>query len=539
VTGDRYHELNRLIAHRALSDGRIVRVKVWRLDGTIVFSDDLSIVGKRFPDPEEFGEIGRGATVSSVSDLSAAESASERQLAVKLFETYVPLEFTAPNRVVGAIELYQSYEYVQADIDKVLRTVAIAFGGGLAALYVVMMPIVFGAARRLRDRNERLTEQAAELQHAEAKYRALVEPLPAIVYAAEFDEAGKWLYVSPQIERILGFTPEEWTNDPTLFDVQLHPEDVERYREAESEGRRAGAQFGLEYRMLAKDGEVVWFRDDAVVIRDHTGRPRFQQGVMFDVTESKRAEEALRGALELEQEAAERLRALDQMRNSFLQAVSHELRTPLTSVLGFALTLRRGDLELSPDEREEMLDRLAANARKLERLLSDLLDMDRIARGVLEPKLGHVDVGDLARRVARDTDVGERRVSVDPPSVFVVADGAKVERIVENLLVNAARHTPEGTTIWMRVDPVAEGVVLVVEDDGPGVPDDLKRTVFEPFHQGARVNKHHPGTGIGLSLVADFARLHGGRAWVEDRPGGGASFHVFLPSAAVPIAAAS
>src|SRR5438874_8398888 len=186
-----------------------------------------------------------------------------------------------------------------------------------------------------------------------------------------------------------------------------------------------------------------------------------------------------------------------------------------------------------------MLDRLAANAHKLERLLSDLLDMDRIARGVLEPKLGHVDIGDLTRRVARDTDVGDRRVTVDSRSVFVIADGAKIERIVENLLVNAARHTPEGTSIWMRVEPEAQGVVLVVEDDGPGVPDDLKRTVFEPFRQGTRINTHHPGTGIGLSLVADFARLHGGEAWVEDRSGGGASFHVFLPSAAVPMAAAS
>ncbi len=539
VTGSRYRQLESMILRRVLSDGRIVRIKVWRLDGTIVFSDDPDAVGSVFPQGDEFVEVGRGDTVSNVSSLADPENVTEHGLGDKLFETYVPIRFVPSPRVVGAIEIYQSYEYVQTEIDQMLRTVALVFSVGLAALYLVMLPIVLATARRLRERNERLTAQAAELQQAEAKYRALVEPLPAIVYAAEFEAAGQWLYVSPQIERILGFTPEEWMEDPTLFDQQLHPDDVTRYRDVEAEGRSSEAPFAIEYRMLARDGRVVWFRDDSVVIRDSSGRPRFQQGVMFDITESKRAEDALRGALELEQEATERLRALDQMRNSFLQAVSHELRTPLTSVLGFALTLRRGDLDLSPEERDEMLDRLAANARKLERLLSDLLDMDRIARGVLEPKLGPVDIGKLASRVAQETDVGERTLVMEVRSRVLVADGAKVERIIENLLVNAVRHTPERTSIWVRVEPEADGVVLIVEDDGPGIPDDLKGEVFQPFRQGARINDHHPGTGIGLSLVADFAGLHGGRAWVEDRTGGGASFRVFLPTAAVALGAVS
>jgi PAS domain S-box-containing protein len=516
-----------------------VRVKLWRLDGTILFSDDPTIVGTRFGEADDMKRVALGAVLSDVSDLGAPENAGDRQLGSKLFETYVPFRATAGGPVLGAIEIYQGYGYVQDEIDHLLRTLAVVFGGGLAALYLVLMPIVVAAARRLGERNERLSRQAAELREAEAKYRALVEPLPAIVYAAEFEEGGEWLYVSPQIEQILGFTPEEWMADPTLFDRQLHADDLERYRDAEAAGRREGTQLGTEYRMLAKDGHVVWFRDDAVVICDDAGRPRFQQGVMFDVTESKRAEDALRGALELEQEAGERLRSLDQMRNSFLAAVSHELRTPLTAVLGFALTLRNPEVELSPQERDEMLDRLVANARKLERLLTDLLDMDRISRGVLEPKLGHVDLGELARRVVDETDVGSRMLDVDVVPVTVVADGAKVERIVENLVVNASRHTPEGSRIWLRIGRLDGGILVTVEDDGAGVPDDLKDAVFLPFQQGRKVSDHQPGTGIGLSLVEDFARLHGGRAWVEDRRGGGASFKVFLPAPALSVPMAS
>jgi signal transduction histidine kinase len=111
-------------------------------------------------------------------------------------------------------------------------------------------------------------------------------------------------------------------------------------------------------------------------------------------------------------------------------------------------------------------------------------------------------------------------------------DAAKVERIVENLVANAVRHTPEGSSLWVRVQRSDDGVTIVVEDEGPGVPPDLREAVFEPFRQGpAKESVHSPGVGVGLSLVARFAELHGGRAWVEERPGGGASFRVFLPAA--------
>ena len=109
-------------------------------------------------------------------------------------------------------------------------------------------------------------------------------------------------------------------------------------------------------------------------------------------------------------------------------------------------------------------------------------------------------------------------------------DIAKVERIVENLLANAVRHAPATTTIWIRVQRAPDGVVIAVEDDGPGVPDELRETIFEPFRQGPDAPEHSPGVGVGLTLVRRFAELMGGRAWVQGREGGGASFRVFLPA---------
>jgi signal transduction histidine kinase len=106
----------------------------------------------------------------------------------------------------------------------------------------------------------------------------------------------------------------------------------------------------------------------------------------------------------------------------------------------------------------------------------------------------------------------------------------KVERIVENLLVNAARHTPSHARIWIRVRPNDRGAILTVEDDGPGLAPEDRERVFGPFERGVSAAAHAPGSGIGLTLVARFAELHGGRAWAEEREGGGASFLVWLPS---------
>jgi PAS domain S-box-containing protein len=280
---------------------------------------------------------------------------------------------------------------------------------------------------------------------------------------------------------------------------------------------------------------VALRRDGTTFIGELMGRPIEYQGrkarvtAIRDVTQRREVEEALRGALRREQDAAERLRALDEMKNQFLAAVSHELRTPLSSVIGFASTLAQARVNLTEEERQVMLGRLVANARKLDRLLSDLLDLDRLARGIVEPSRRPTDVADLAGQLAEDIDMAGRPLHVEAEAAVANVDPAKVERIMENLLANAVRHTPAGTPVWLKARREAGGVSIVVEDAGPGVPPEERHVIFNPFDRGSTTPMHSPGTGIGLSLVARFAELHGGRAWVEERPGGGSSFRVFLP----------
>jgi two-component system, OmpR family, sensor histidine kinase KdpD len=125
--------------------------------------------------------------------------------------------------------------------------------------------------------------------------------------------------------------------------------------------------------------------------------------------------------------------------------------------------------------------------------------------------------------------VAGRELSIEVEDVIVEVDAAMVERIVENLLANAVRHTPPESRIWIRVRSEAGGGVVVVEDDGPGVPPEQRLEIFEPFHQASAQNDSG-GVGVGLALVARFAELQGGRAWVEEGEHGGASFRVWLPA---------
>jgi hypothetical protein len=158
-------------------------------------------------------------------------------------------------------------------------------------------------------------------------------------------------------------------------------------------------------------------------------------------------------------------------------------------------------------------------------MVKDLLDLEKLADGSMGISRQPVELAPLVQRMVREADyVGERSINVGVPGLTVNVDPAKIERIIENLLANAANHTPPGTEVWIGASLDADHLLLRVEDSGPGIPPQERESVFAAFAPGDLSS----GSGVGLNLVARLAELHGGRAWVEEREGGGASFRVLI-----------
>jgi PAS domain S-box-containing protein len=286
-----------------------VRVKLWSPDGVVTYSNDPSQIGMLTLEPTDLARVLMGEQLLETTDLQGESPRDRKQ---KVLEAFVPVRLRGSNEPVGALELHEDYSVLAADVRETVIPVAIVLAIALVLLYGALFPILRQVTSALATRNRRLTEQSEalqqtlaareqterRLQEAEASYRALVEQLPLVTYIDELNESSSAIYMSPQIEPILGYSPEEWTADPDLFPKLLHPEDRERVLEEHRRGYRDGDSFSSEYRLVAKDGRAVWFHDEVMVVTNGEGQPQHAQGFLLDVTERREAEEALLGSEE-------------------------------------------------------------------------------------------------------------------------------------------------------------------------------------------------------------------------------------------------
>jgi PAS domain S-box-containing protein len=368
----------------------------------------------------------------------------------------------------------------------------------LFALVAVTLLVVGATIAEREAGNAELLQVASGLSEAQAL---------AHIGSWEWDIRANVVTWSDELYRIYGLDQDERPVDYVRYLETIHPEDRGFVNATVNRAREERRPYAFEHRVQRPDGSVRIVSGRGRVIVEG-GEPVKMLGTAQDVTEQRQA---------------------DRLREDILTAVSHELRTPLTTILGFAVTLEQRREDLSPAELDRIVAELGRAARRLEGLLVDLLDVERVRRGALALTRQSTDVLQLVERAIAACDLDGRRVDISGGPVEAEIDGPKVERIVENLILNAVKHTPPESSIHVRLDEHGNDVQLAVEDDGPGISDEHKATVFEIFNRGPKALSSAPGAGIGLSLVARFAEAHGGRAWVEDRPGGGASVRVLLP----------
>jgi signal transduction histidine kinase len=230
-----------------------------------------------------------------------------------------------------------------------------------------------------------------------------------------------------------------------------------------------------------------------------------------------------------QRQVIERLAELDRMKNDFLSTVSHELRTPLTVITGMGRTLEHQWRSLDDDVRSDLLSRMNANATTLDQVIGQLLDFSKLEGGQLRPDATEIDLTLLLSRVVDrlGTLLRDHRVEMDfDANLRTVADPGLVERVVENLLSNAAKYTPPGSRVLVSAhEGGADDVVVAVSDDGPGIPEGEVARIGERFFRGGDMNTRTTrGTGLGLAVVSEILELHGSRLEVESRVGAGSRF---------------
>ena len=381
---------------------------------------------------------------------------------------------------------------------------------------------------------------AASVTERETAKRELDEAHASLAEAQSIAHFGSWSWDIPanlvtwsdEMYRIYGYEPQQF---PITFEKAMErvpDEDAARVRAMLEREFKVGKDHknpDIEYRVVLPDGTERMLVGKGALYFNSEGEPIRLVGTVQDVTETVKAQKEMSEAFLRERDTADRLRELDNIKNTFMSAVSHDLRSPLTTITALSDVIVKRVGELPKEELTDALSRISGSAARANRVLTNILDVDRLSRGGIEAARGEIDLADLCARVAYGMEADGHQIALPDESVRAWVDEGLVERIIENLLYNAVRHSGSRKTVEVRFEEGPDGVMLIVEDTGKGVPDELKKVIFEAFHRG---NATASGTGVGLFLVAQFAELHGGRAWVEDRPGGGASFRVFFPARA-------
>jgi PAS domain S-box-containing protein len=398
----------------------------------------------------------------------------------------------------------------------------------------------------------------AQIRKSEARFRSLVEQLPAVVFYAALGDEENEVYVSPQIESLLGFTQEEWLTNPLLWYSQMHPDDHATVIEAFTKGVQTGAPFRAEVRFFSRDGEEVWILGEARLIRDDAQRPAYFQGVAFDITMTKRAQEViaqverakadsarsraeafaannarlrqLNRELRVAKEAAE---AAARARSTFLTTMSHELRTPLNSVIVLAGLLADDGLTTP---QHEMVRRMQLASDHLLELINDVLEFSRLRAGQVELERRTFDLEawlddtfDIVGPRAAEKGLQLHWVVRGPVPRAITADEGRLRQVLLNLLANAVKFTADGfVEVELGAAPLGDErweFRCAVRDTGMGIKPEDAALLFAEFRQAdSGIAREFGGTGLGLAICKHLCELLEGRIWVETPDGPGSRF---------------
>jgi len=382
----------------------------------------------------------------------------------------------------------------------------------------------FGRVWYLRDITARKQMEEA-LQESERRFRAIFEGAGIGIDILTPD--GHITEANRALQDILGYSAEEL--QCFRFEELTHPDDVAISKQLFQElvtGQRD--YYKLEKRYIRKDGRVIWANLTVYLIRRQAPAPSLVMAITEDVSERKRLEETLR-------QQYEQLKALDQLKNDFVNAVSHDLRTPLTAIFGYTEFLEDAmGGPLTPQQRE-FVRQIHKNGKRLEWLVNDLLDVARLEAGTFRLNREIFDIGarlhDAVDAFLPQVEAAKLHLELALPDGPLMAnlDPERIERVLFNLLGNAIKFTPAEGTIRVAATPQAGDLYCAVTDTGVGIPpEDLPR-LFRRFSQLDQGQRKKGGTGLGLSISKSIVEAHGGTIGVSSKLGAGSTFWFRVP----------
>lgn len=353
-------------------------------------------------------------------------------------------------------------------------------------------------------------ELRAELQRSEAKFRSFVETTPDWIW--ECDASGRYTYLSPSVEKILGFTPQEMIGkEMSSFIAEVDRERVKKEMNHCIQEKRGS--MGQASTWKHHDGSLRILENSAIPIINEKNLVDGFRGVNRDITERVRQEKS---------------------RREFLSIISHELKTPLTSIHG-ALSLLTATPSMDPKQAQELVLLSLRNADRMKHLISETLDLERIREGKLELHLQPVLCLDVIREAVRISAplAATKKIVLEEGQLFearVLGDPERLIQVMLNLLSNAVKFSPEGGKVAVSMERKETQVRISVADQGQGVPEEFRSQIFIPFSQSESGSERTlGGTGLGLSICKSIIEQMGGTISFTSEKGRGATFYFELP----------
>ncbi len=371
---------------------------------------------------------------------------------------------------------------------------------------------------------ERTTER---MGFAEKIFKMLAENATDVIFIYSFQPSPSFSYITPSVERMLGYTPQDFYGDARFYLNMVDSPEVDRiqalFNPMEFQGEEAEPKL---FRLLHKNAVPIWGEFKRTLIYEN-GEPVAMEGILRDVTTTKAAEEQLLTS--------------KNSREQLLSYISHELKTPVTSILGYITALQDGTLE-KPEDRDAALDTIFHKTLMLENLILDLFQLSKLETKQFSFQFSLMGAEELVEELVKNYGLDVRNAGMqlalsrdrkELSKYNVIVDNQRMGQVFNNILQNAIRYSKPGDIIRVKflIHQKREQLIFSISDKGPGIPEGERDQIFQRFYKGSNPGtwKDSANSGLGLTICKEIVEAHQGTIEVKSSVGRGSTFVVAIP----------